>query len=284
VTLAFAIGLPNTAPARRLLADVGELPMPSERHWPEFAGKVVVVTGGGQGIGRGIVSALAENGARIVIAGRNLEAAQAATSEVAIKFGVDALACKIDVSIPEQCEILISAAVEHFGAVDGLVNNAALFALIPLLDANVAAAARMFDTNMRGPLLLAQSLARWTIAAKRSSAIVNVSSIAGARPAPGCGLYSASKAALDMLTKTMALEWAPLGIRVNGVAPGHVETEGVLADFAAGKLDRERMLNTIPARRIAEASDIAEAVLFLLSERSRHVVGATLTIDGGEAL
>jgi NAD(P)-dependent dehydrogenase (short-subunit alcohol dehydrogenase family) len=252
--------------------------------WPEFAGKVIAVTGGSAGIGRGIVTALAKNGAKVVVAGRNLDAARTAATAITNDFGAESLALQIDVSRPEAGETLISSAAERFGAVDGLVNNAAYFALISLLDADVAATSRMLDTNLRGALVCSQALARWTLAHKRSSAIVNVSSIAGARPAHGCGLYSASKAALNSLTKSMALEWTPLGVRVNGVAPGHVETEGVRADFEAGRLDRQAMTAAIPARRIADVADIAEAVLFLLSERSRHVVGATLTVDGGEAM
>ena len=254
------------------------------RRWPEFADKVIVVTGGGAGIGRGIVRALAENGAKIVIAGRNRQAAEASAEESIREFGVEALAVQTDVSVAAQCEALIETAVRRFGAVHGLVNNAALFALIPLLQASADDHDRMLATNTRGPLLCAQALARWTIGNKRTSVIVNVSSIAGARPAQGCGLYSASKAALNSLTQSMALEWTPQGVRVNGVAPGHVETEGVRADFEAGRLDYERMTSAIPARRIADVAEVAEAVLFLLSDRSRHVVGATLTVDGGEAM
>ena len=119
---------------------------------------------------------------------------------------------------------------------------------------------------------------------QRAGVIVNVSSISGARPAPGCGLYSATKAALNSLTKSMALEWSPKGIRVNGVAPGHVDTEGVKQDFESGRLDYAAMIGAIPARRIAAVADIADIVLFLASERSRHVAGATVTIDGGESL
>jgi NAD(P)-dependent dehydrogenase (short-subunit alcohol dehydrogenase family) len=242
------------------------------------------VTGGSAGIGRAIVEAFAEQGAKLVVAGRNLDAAGRVAEAVARDFTVETLAVQTDVSAPAECDALIAAAIGRFGRVDVLVNNAAWFALIPLLEASAEDAARMLDTNSRGALFCGRALARWTVENAKSSVIVNVSSISGARPAPGCGLYSASKAALNSLTKSMALEWAPKGIRVVGVAPGHVDTEGVQSDFATGKLDRDRLAGSIPARRIAEPSDIADAVLFLSSEQARHVHGATLTVDGGEAM
>jgi NAD(P)-dependent dehydrogenase (short-subunit alcohol dehydrogenase family) len=219
-----------------------------------------------------------------VVAGRNLDAAERVAEAVAQDFTVEALAVKTDVSSPAECDALIAAAIQRFGRVDILVNNAAWFALIPLLDASPVDAARMLDVNFRGALFCGRALARWTVENAERSVIVNVSSISGARPAPGCGLYSASKAALNSLTKSMALEWAPRGIRVVGVAPGHVDTVGVRSDFATGKLDYDLLVGAIPARRLAEPSDIADVVLFLSSEQSRHVNGSTLTVDGGEAL
>jgi 3-oxoacyl-[acyl-carrier protein] reductase len=252
--------------------------------WPEFSGKVVVVTGGSAGIGRAIVEAFAGEGAKVVVAGRNLEAAERTAEAVARDLEVETLAVRADVSSPAECDALIEAAVQRFGRIDVLVNNAAWFALIPLLEVGVEDAARMLDTNFQGPLFCGRALARWTIENAQTSVIVNVSSISGARPAPGCGLYSASKAALNSLTKSMALEWASKGVRVVGVAPGHVDTEGVQSDFATGRLEHARLTDSIPARRIAEPSDIADAVLFLSSERARHIHGATLTIDGGEGM
>ena len=237
----------------------------SAHRWPEFAGKVAIVTGGSQGIGRGIVAAFAENGARIVVAGRNLAAAERVAAAAEAEFGAETLATSADVANPADCGRLIRSAVERFGAADILVNNAAYFDLIQLLDATLADADRMLQTNLRGPLLCGQAFARWNIENGRAGVIVNVSSISGARPASGCGLYSASKAALNSLTKSMALEWTPRGVRVNGVAPGHVETEGVRADFESGRLDYDAMTGAIPARRIADVADIANAALFLCS-------------------
>ena len=250
----------------------------------EFAEKVVVVTGGSAGIGRAIALAFARSGARVVVAGRNLDAAKLAADEFARDFAAQTLAVQTDVSVAEECDALIDAAVTRFRSVDILVNNAAYFALVPLLDASGEDAARFLNTNLCGPMFCGQAMARWVVANKRTGVIVNVSSISGARPAFGCGLYSATKAALNSLTKSMAFEWSPKGIRVNGVAPGHVNTEGVKADFAAGRLDYDAMIRNIPAHRVADVADIADAVLFLSSERSRHIVGATLTIDGGESL
>ncbi|MBV8472142.1 MAG: SDR family NAD(P)-dependent oxidoreductase, partial [Hyphomicrobiales bacterium] len=158
----------------------------------EFAGKVAVVTGGSAGIGRAIARAFAQRGAHVVLAGRNVAAVEKAAEDIARETRVSALAAQTDVAVPEQCERLIQQAVAHFGAVDVLVNNAAYFGVVPLLDAEPQTASRFLDTNLLGPLNCGRTLARWAIEAKRAATIVNVSSIAGARAVPGLALYCAS--------------------------------------------------------------------------------------------
>jgi NAD(P)-dependent dehydrogenase (short-subunit alcohol dehydrogenase family) len=248
----------------------------------EFAGKVAIVTGGGAGLGYAIAGAFARNGAHVVIAGRTHETLARAAAAIEKECGAPALAVAADVAEPRECERMMAAAVDRFGAVDILVNNAAFFAASPLIDVEAAEAARFFAVNAVGPLNGARALAKWAIERRRSAAIVNVSSIAAGRPVAGLALYAASKAALESLTRSMAVEWAGKGLRVNAVAPGHVKTEGVLADFRSGRLDEAAMLAHIPDGRIADGDDIADAVLFLCSDRARHIIGHVLTVDGGE--
>jgi 3-oxoacyl-[acyl-carrier protein] reductase len=246
-----------------------------------FADQTAIVTGGGAGIGFAIARAFAREGANVAIAGRNRERLVHSAALIE-EMGGQAFVVQADVGVAANCERIVAETAERFGSADVLVNNAAHFALVPLLDADAEVAARFLNVNVAGPLHCARAFATEALARRREGKIVNVSSIAGARPAPACGLYSASKAALDMLTRSMALEWGPKGLRVNAVAPGHVATEGVIEDFQAGRLDEAKMLASIPAGRIADVDDIADAVLFLCSDSARHVMGQVLTIDGGE--
>jgi NAD(P)-dependent dehydrogenase (short-subunit alcohol dehydrogenase family) len=240
------------------------------------------VTGGARGIGHAIARAFARAGAQVAIAGRTKETLARAAETIEKECARPVLPIPADVAKEGDCERLISATVDRFGAVDILVNDAALFAVRPLIDVDAAEAARFFAVNAIGPLIAARAFARWAIAHKRGGVIVNVSSIAAGKPAQDLALYSASKAALESLTRSMAVEWAGHGLRVNAVAPGHVATNGVLEDLRTGRLDEEAVLARIPLGRIAAGDDIADAVLFLSSERARHILGHVLTIDGGE--
>jgi NAD(P)-dependent dehydrogenase (short-subunit alcohol dehydrogenase family) len=248
----------------------------------EFVGKVAIVTGGGAGLGYAIARAFAGAGAHVVIAGRTQETLARAAAAIGKERSGSVLTVAADVAEAQDCERIVAAAVDHFGAVDILVNNAAYFAASALIDVEAVEAAHVFAVNAIGPLNAGRAFAKWAIANRRGGAIVNVSSIAAGRPAAGLALYASSKAALESLTRSMAVEWAEKGIRVNAVAPGHVSTEGVLEDFRAGRLDEAAMLAHIPDGRIADGGDIADAVLFLCGAGARHIIGQVLTVDGGE--
>ena len=181
-----------------------------------------------------------------------------------------------------DCERIVAATVERFGAADILVNNAAHFALVPLIDADAAATRDFSQRQCRRTAAVRTRLHAQALAQGRSGEIVNVSSIAGARPAPGCGLYSASKAALDRLTRSMALEWGPQGVRVNAVAPGHVATEGVLEDFQAGRLDEAGDARLDPRPPHCRRRRHRRRRPVPLLGCARHVMGQVLTVDGGE--
>jgi len=169
----------------------------------EFAGKVAIVTGGGSGLGYAIARAFAREGARVAIAGRTLATLAHSAEVIEKECGAPVLPVAADVAEPQDCERMVAAAVDRFGAVDILINNAAYFAVRPLIDAEAVEAARFFAVNAVGPLNGARAMAKWAIAHQQPGAIVNVSSIAAGRPVPGLALYAASKAALESLTRSM---------------------------------------------------------------------------------
>ena len=181
---------------------------------------------------------------------------------------------------------MVEAAANRFGALDILVNNAAHFALAPLLDATGEDALRFFGPNLFGPLQCSRAFARKVIASGRSGAIINVSSIASKRPAPGCGLYSATKAAVNALTRAWAVELAGTGVRVNAVAPGPVETP---IFGKTGMTDEQlqatiaRLTATVPIGRIGAPDEIATWVLHLADPSAAWVTGQIIGVDGGKS-
>jgi NAD(P)-dependent dehydrogenase (short-subunit alcohol dehydrogenase family) len=243
--------------------------------------KVAVVTGAASGIGREISRVLSAAGARIVAVDRDGPGLEETCSwmedEGALPLTVDLLKAGAEDEIVEK-------AVGAFGGLDVLVNCAGVFPTSPALTLAKEDWDRVLGLNLRSPFLCSQAAARWMMGEGRPGNIVNIASTAGTVARPGIAHYAASKAALIMLTKVLAIEWAEHDIRVNAVAPGLVETPRVtqgLLDTEGGRQEHLRKLDKIPMARPGEPREIAEAVLFLASGDSSFVTGHTLFVDGG---
>jgi NAD(P)-dependent dehydrogenase (short-subunit alcohol dehydrogenase family) len=242
--------------------------------------RVAVVTGAAGGIGRELILTLSGTGVRTVAVDRDGQGLEETCSLVG---GDDLLALKVDLLEDGAEDEIVGEAVRAFGSIDVLINCAGIFPTKPALKIPAEEWDRVLGLNLRAPFLCSQAAARWMVGAGRPGNIVNIASTAGTVARPGIAHYGASKAALIMLTKVLAIEWAEHGIRVNAVAPGLVETPGVgkLLSTEAGRQEHRRKLAKIPMARTGEPREIADAVVFLASENSSFVTGHTLFVDGG---
>ena len=247
----------------------------------DLSGRVAVVTGGSRGIGLAIVSKFLVRGARVLFTARRpegLEAARAELKEVGDDRFLPHVAHSAD---PEQVRGAFETAVSAFGKVDIVVNNAATNpTMAPLADLETELFDKILSTNLRGYFLVAKEGVRRMRGAGQGGVIVNVSTIGAYRHLQGLGAYGVSKAAVNMLTRALAAELAPEGIRVNGVAPGVVRTRFSEALWKDPQVE-ERLVKTIPAGRIAEPSDVADVIVFLASDEARYINGETVVVDGG---
>ncbi|CAM5229408.1 SDR family oxidoreductase OS=Stutzerimonas stutzeri OX=316 GN=CXK95_06060 PE=3 SV=1 [Stutzerimonas stutzeri] len=243
-------------------------------------GRVALVTGSTQGIGRGIAVRLAQAGADVVINGREDDADARESAALVRATGRRACIVAADVSRVEDCQRLVRESVAQLGRLDILVNNAGIQTQAGFLDASLEDYERVLAVNLRGPFFLAQAFARHLREAGHGGRIINNSSVHEELPHPNFASYCASKGGLKMLMRNLAIELAPLGITVNNVAPGAIETpinRKLLQqpDKLAG------LLQDIPARRLGQPRDIAGAVAFLASDEADYITGTTLVVDGG---
>ncbi len=241
---------------------------------------VVLITGALTGIGRATVHAFAREGARLVVSGRNEQSGREFVKEL-VAEGREAEFVRADVRHEEDVRGLVNRAVERFGRLDVAVNNAGTEGEQLLLTQHSADTyAATFDTNVLGTLLSMKHELR-VMNAQKGGSIVNLSSTMGGRGASGSSVYVASKHAVEGLTKSAALEAAPYGIRVNAVAPGPVDTD-MLGRFA-GNPDRKGALGkSLPLGRLAHAEEIAQAILFMASNKASFVTGEILHVNGGK--
>jgi NAD(P)-dependent dehydrogenase (short-subunit alcohol dehydrogenase family) len=242
---------------------------------------VVLITGALTGIGRATALAFAQEGAHIVISGRRDDAGEKLVAEFRT-LGADAEYWRADVRHDDDVRSLVDKTVAHFGRLDVAVNNASTEGKPgPVTEQTAESYAATFDTNVLGTLLSMKHELRVMIAQHYGS-IINVSSTFGHKGAPGASVYSASKHAVEGLTKSAALEAAEFGVRVNVVSPGPIET-AMLNRFAGTAERKTGMTAVVPFKRIGRPGEIAQMIVFVASDKASFSTGATFTADGGKA-
>lgn len=246
-------------------------------------GQVAVITGGGTGIGLAIAKRLGSLGARIAIASRdskNLEAGCAALREA----GVDALAIQLDVRKPEQVDEMVERTVKHFGSLDLLVNNAAGNFICRAEELSPNGWNAVIGIVLNGTFYCSRAVGRYMIARQRGGSIVSILANYVWTGSPGTIHSAAAKAGVMSMTQTLAVEWAPHGIRVNAVAPGPIESPGAAKQLWNTPEAVERITGMVPLRRWGTPEEVADAVAFLAAPQSGYITGEVLTIDGGARL
>jgi 3-oxoacyl-[acyl-carrier protein] reductase len=243
--------------------------------------KVALVTGGASGFGKGIAETFAREGARVVIADINEKAAR----EVASSISNRAVAVKCDVSQRADVDAAVKATLDGFGGIDILVNNAGMTHVRrPMLEVEETEFERIFDVNVKSIFLFAHAVVP-LMRQRKAGVIINIGSTAGIRPRPGLTWYNASKGAVNLLSRSMAAELAPDGIRVCAIAPVAAETP-LLPNFMGGDSPelRAQFKATVPLGRLATVADVANAALFLASEEASFLTGNVLEVDGGRCV
>ncbi|WP_280447912.1 SDR family oxidoreductase [Nocardia cyriacigeorgica] len=243
-----------------------------------FAGKTAIVTGASRGIGLGIAQRLVDDGAKVVITARKQDALDAAVEQLGGAAPALGVAGRADDAAHQ--EDTVARAIETFGSADLLVNNTGINPVYgPMIDIDMAAARKIIEVNCLAALSWTQQVHKaWM--AEHGGAVVNVSSVAGIRPAPGIGFYGASKAMLTYITQELAVELGP-GLRINAVAPAVVKTKFATALYEGRE---QELAETYPLKRLGVPEDIAGAVAFLLSDDAAWVTGQLLVLDGGVTL
>lgn len=245
----------------------------------DLQGKRTLVTGASRGIGEAIAAAFAQSGAKVAITGRKLESLAPVAARLR-EMGGEVLSIACHNGRAEDREQLFQTIQSTWGGLDILVNNAATNPVMtPLAETSLEVWDKIQATNVAGPLDLIQKFAPG-MAQQGSGSVINIASVAGIEPAPGLGAYSASKAALLMITKVLAKELGPKGIRCNAIAPGLIETKFSEALFLS-KRHYDHFIQNVPLGRHGQPEEIVEAVCFLASQGSSYMTGQVLVIDGG---
>jgi len=245
----------------------------------DLSGKVAIITGSSQGIGRSIAQGLAELGAKVVVSSRKQESVDAVAAEFRAD-GLEAVGIQCHIGDSQQRQSLIAKTIEQYGRIDILVNNAAINPYYgPLEGSEEAVFDKIMEVNVKAPWLLS-NLALPHMKEKGGGSIINISSVEGLRPGFGLGLYSATKSALIMLTKNQAKEWGRYGVRANVLCPGLIKTK-----FSQGLWADEKLVSgfikALPLNRIAAPDEMAGMVMLLASDAGSYMTGGVYVADGG---
>jgi NAD(P)-dependent dehydrogenase (short-subunit alcohol dehydrogenase family) len=268
--------------------------MSAEKKFPplnqliSLANKKALVTGGAMGIGFAIAYRLAEAGAAVTVADVNDDKGQQSAQDLT-NAGYRAFFLHCDVSHEEDVKNAFNTAVGRMGGLDILVNNAGIFPFTPVMQMTAADIEKILAVNVKGLLYCAREAARRMLEQKRSGCIINLASIDSLHPSyKGLSVYDASKGAVLSMTKSLAKEWGPSGIRVNAIAPGGIMTEGTMAQSrASGETSRtglREFLSRLPLGRMGVADDVGRVALFLASDLSSYMTGSLVLVDGGYLL
>lgn len=244
----------------------------------DMKGKRVMVTGAASGIGRAVAKSFAGQGCKLVLFDVDQSKAVGLAGELGAQ-GVAAFTAAGSVGDPEAVKRAFKLVDAQLGGIDILVNNAGITGNCAALDLDLETWNRILSVNLSGSFLCAQAAGSRMQSA--GGVIINLASIYGLVAAPNRVAYAASKAAIVMMTKALAVEWASAGIRVNCVAPGYVETPGTAALAEIGKIDLAALRARTPQGRLAQSEDVAEAILMLCQDGMAHVTGQVLAVDGG---
>jgi NAD(P)-dependent dehydrogenase (short-subunit alcohol dehydrogenase family) len=256
------------------------------RHMEDLSGQLIMVTGASRGIGMSISRRLLDCGARVAACARGREGLERLVENVGEPEADRLFIFPCDVSRADHASAFVAATLKHFGHPQGLVNNAGLYPVRNFLELDEKEWDQVLGVNLKAPFLMTQAVARVMIEKKVPGRIVNVSSTASLVSRPGIAHYASSKAGLNTLTKVLAVELAPFRIRVNSVLPGLIGTETVMSGLseAGARKEHEAKMARIPLGEPGKPEDISEAILYLLSEKSRYCTGALLVVDGGYSL